>query len=44
MASPAEQLARVFIALLVIALVISVIQGGPTGARQWIRAKFLGRV
>lgn len=38
-----EQLAQIIVLLLIAALAIATIQGGPAGARNWWRAKFLGK-
>ena len=38
-----EELARVLLALLALALVINLARRGPSGPRDWLRAKFLGR-
>lgn len=37
------ELAQLFVWLLVIALAITAIQGGPAGVHQWWRSKFLGK-
>lgn len=39
-----EQLARILLALLALTLLLQVIQRGPGGAAQWLKAKFLGDV
>jgi hypothetical protein len=39
-----EELARLFVLALAVALVINLIQGGPGQAKRWLRAKMLGRV
>jgi hypothetical protein len=39
-----EELARVVLALLALVLLLQLIQRGPGGARDWLRAKFLGAV
>jgi hypothetical protein len=38
-----EQLARVLLALLALALFIQLVQHGPGGAATWLKAKFLGQ-
>jgi hypothetical protein len=38
-----EELARVVLVMLAIALVINLIQHGPGGVRTWLRAKMLGK-
>lgn len=39
-----ESLARVIVGLLLLALLIRLIQDGPSGVAAWMRAKFLGEV
>jgi hypothetical protein len=38
-----EELARLFLAFLAVALLIQVVSRGPAGAADWLRAKFLGK-
>lgn len=38
-----EQLSQLFLLLVLVALVINLIQGGPERVRDWLGAKFLGR-
>jgi hypothetical protein len=38
-----EELARVFLALVALALVIAVAKGGVPGIGLWFKAKFLGQ-
>ena len=38
-----EELARVVLALLVLALIINLAQHGAAGPKDWLRAKFLGK-
>lgn len=38
-----ESFARVLVALLVLALVINLMRGGPDRVKLWLRAKFLGQ-
>lgn len=38
-----EELSRVILLLLVAAVVINLIKGGPAQVRDWAAAKFLGR-
>lgn len=38
-----EELARLFLLLVFVALVINLVQGGPDQVRAWVRAKFLGK-
>jgi hypothetical protein len=38
-----EELARLFLLLIAVALVINLIKHGPAGVRAWLGAKFLGR-
>jgi hypothetical protein len=38
-----EQLARVLLLLGFVALVINLVQNGPSGVSAWFRAKFLGK-
>lgn len=37
-----EQLSRVLLALLALALFVQLVQRGPGGAAAWLKAKFLG--
>lgn len=38
-----EELARVLLLLIAVALVINLIKNGPEGVKAWLAAKFLGR-
>jgi hypothetical protein len=38
-----EEFARVLLALLVVALAVNLVQGGPKQTWGWLAAKFLGR-
>ncbi|MFL5901242.1 MAG: hypothetical protein ACJ75S_08605 [Solirubrobacterales bacterium] len=38
-----EELARLLLLLVAVALVINLIKHGPDGAKKWLAAKFLGR-
>lgn len=38
-----EELARIVLLVLGVALLLNLAQRGPTGVRDWLRAKFLGR-
>jgi hypothetical protein len=38
-----EQLARLFLLLLFLAVLINLVARGPRGVSEWMRAKFLGR-
>jgi hypothetical protein len=38
-----ESLARVIVALILLALVVNLVRRGPSGVTDWWRAKFLGR-
>jgi hypothetical protein len=38
-----EELARVLLLVLVIAVVLNLVQGGRARAADWFRAKFLGK-
>jgi len=37
-----EEIAKLFVLLVVIALFIALVKEGPRGAKQWWRSKFLG--
>lgn len=37
-----EQLARLLLGLLALALFLQLVQHGPGGAGRWLKAKFLG--
>lgn len=37
-----EELARVLLLLMAAALAINLVQAGPAGAKDWLRAKFIG--
>ena len=38
-----EELSRLLILLIAVALVINLIKHGPAGVKAWLEAKFLGR-
>lgn len=38
-----EEFARLILLLLVAAVLVNLLAGGPTQVRQWFAAKFLGR-
>jgi len=38
-----EELSRLLLLLMVVALVINLIKHGPDGVKKWLAAKFLGR-
>jgi len=38
-----EELARLVLGVLAVALLINLVQGGPKRVRDWIAMKFLGR-
>ena len=38
-----EELSRLLLLLVAVALVINLIKHGPDGAKAWLAAKFLGR-
>lgn len=37
-----ESIARIFVLLLCVALLLALARGGWGGVRQWLRAKFIG--
>jgi hypothetical protein len=39
-----EEVAKIFVLLVMIAIAIAFLLRGPAGARAWWRAKFLGQV